>query len=74
MEKIVPILYKNKEDCCGCGACVNICPRTAIYMEEDEYGFLYPRIDENKCVRCQRCKTVCAFQNIEEKNFMGPIG
>lgn len=68
MGKKVPILYENKEDCCGCGACVNICPRAAIYMEEDECGFLYPRIDENKCVRCQRCKTVCAFQNIEEKN------
>lgn len=68
MEKNVPILYKNREDCCGCGACVNICPRTAINMVEDEYGFLYPQIDESKCVRCQKCKTVCAFQNVKEKN------
>lgn len=68
MERNVPILYENREDCCGCGACINICPRTAINMVEDECGFLYPQIDESKCVRCQKCKTVCAFQNVKGKN------
>ena len=32
MEK----LYINKEDCCGCSACLNICPKHAIYMKHDE--------------------------------------
>ena len=68
MEKNIPILYGDKGECCGCGACLNVCPRTAISMIEDECGFLYPHIDENKCVGCQRCKTVCAFQNITERN------
>lgn len=35
---------------------MNICPKNAIKMQEDEYGFLYPQIDENKCVQCGACK------------------
>lgn len=65
-EKIV--LFKKKEQCCGCGACMNICPKQAITMIEDEYGFLYPHIDYEKCVSCGACKSVCSFQNTEESN------
>ena len=67
MNKI-PVLFKKNEDCCGCGACLNICPRQAIKMQEDEYGFLFPVIDDEKCIRCGRCTNVCAFQNRKETN------
>ena len=66
--KSVPILYTSKEDCCGCGACLNICPKHAIMMLEDECGFFYPAIDESKCIRCGQCKKVCAFQNENVRN------
>ena len=56
-------LYKNKNECCGCTACMNICPKNAIKMEEDEEGFLYPKVDKELCVECGLCKKVCAFQN-----------
>lgn len=62
------ILFEKKEDCCACGACYNICPKNAIEMEIDDYGFKYPKINEDKCVGCGACKKVCAFQNIEETN------
>lgn len=68
MDKQIPILYSNKRDCCGCGACMNICPKGAISMQEDEAGFVYPHIDETLCIRCGRCKSVCAFQNCPEQN------
>lgn len=68
MEKNIPVLYKEKSECCGCGACLNICPRNAISMVEDECGFLYPEIDDNVCIRCKKCTLVCAFQNINENN------
>lgn len=55
-------LYKNKEQCCGCTACKNICPRHAITMKSDEEGFLYPIIDKDKCIKCKLCKKVCNFQ------------
>ena len=50
--KEAPVLYKRKEECCGCTACYAICPKEAISMVEDEEGFEYPQIDESKCVRC----------------------
>lgn len=62
------ILFTEKKDCCGCGACMNDCPKQAISMEEDEYGFIYPVIDEYRCVKCGNCKKVCAFQNTVERS------
>lgn len=64
----VPVLFDDKSKCCGCRACLNICPVSAISMVEDEYGFEYPVIDEDKCIRCGRCKTVCAFQKGKASN------
>ena len=52
MEDIV--LYEDKRYCCGCGACKNVCPKHAIHMKEDEYGFVYPEIDNDLCVECVR--------------------
>lgn len=46
------VLFDDKKDCCGCGACMNVCPKNAIRMAEDEVGFVYPEIDQNLCVGC----------------------
>ena len=62
-------LFEDKKDCCACGACLNICPKQAIFMQKDEYGFLYPQIDESKCIKCRLCLKTCAFQNSELKNI-----
>lgn len=62
--KELPILYKRKEECCGCTACYAICPKSAILMVEDEEGFEYPQIDGVKCVRCYLCLKVCPFKTI----------
>ena len=58
-----PILYKKKEECCGCTACYAICPRKAIIMVNDDEGFEYPQIDENKCIRCYLCMNVCPIKH-----------
>lgn len=55
-------LFMEKNECCGCTACANICPKNAIKMVEDEEGFLYPKIDQDLCVKCGLCMQVCAFQ------------
>ena len=62
MIKEIPVLYKRKEECCGCTACYAVCPKEAIFMIEDEEGFEYPQIDGNKCVRCYQCLKVCPMK------------
>lgn len=52
---------KNKADCCGCGACSDVCPKKAITMQADECGFLYPVIDEALCIHCGLCEKTCIF-------------
>ena len=52
-------LNNDKANCCGCGACVNICPHCAISMAEDEYGFRYPQIDTALCTQCGLCAKTC---------------
>lgn len=62
MQKALPVLYERKALCCGCSACFALCPQSAITMVEDEEGFEYPVINENKCVRCYLCLKVCPIK------------
>jgi len=62
------ILFSQKQMCCGCEACVSVCTKQAISMKSDDYGFIYPSIDEKLCIYCGICKKVCAFQTIVEEN------
>ena len=62
MNRTIPILFRRKEECCGCTACYAICAQKAIEMVEDEEGFEYPRLDESKCIRCYQCLKVCPLK------------
>ena len=62
-----PHIRRKKPECCGCTACMEVCPEDAITMEPDEEGFLYPRIDDAKCVRCGKCDRVCAFHRYPKR-------
>lgn len=63
------VQYK-KEDCCGCTACITICPAKCITMVSDEEGFLYPKIDKEKCIDCGLCRKVCDFTTYHDWNAM----
>jgi NAD-dependent dihydropyrimidine dehydrogenase PreA subunit len=70
------MLFKEKKDCCGCTACMSACPKNAIAMQPDEEGFLYPKIDESRCVQCHICERVCPLnhkvdsdQNFEQQIY-----
>lgn len=45
--------------CSACGACEAVCPRDAIRMEPDAYGFLHPVVDETLCDECGWCSDAC---------------
>lgn len=53
----------RKEDCVGCNACTQICPKDCIVMTEDRQGFLYPKVDLSKCIDCHLCEKVCPVIN-----------
>lgn len=57
------ISIKDKEACCGCGACVQRCPKQCITLHEDSEGFLYPVADASVCINCGLCEKVCPVIN-----------
>lgn len=68
-DKLIPVLYERKEDCCGCTGCFAICPTNSIKMVEDEEGFEYPLINPKTCIRCGMCLKVCAFKAAKLKRW-----
>jgi len=44
----------NKDECIGCGVCVDACPSDAIKMVDD-----LAVIDEELCVDCGACVDEC---------------
>ena len=57
------------DSCCGCGGCEWICPNGAINMKIDEYGNIYPNIDEEKCISCHLCINNCAYQSKHQEQY-----
>lgn len=57
------IHISDKALCVGCNGCVQRCPTSCISMNEDEQGFLYPKVDTSKCINCGLCEKVCPVLN-----------
>lgn len=49
----------TENNCCGCGSCVQSCPKYCISMQENERGFLLPTVDKSLCVNCGLCVSSC---------------
>jgi ferredoxin len=64
----LPVLYKSKEDCCGCFACFSVCPSNAIEMNEDIEGFVYPNVNVEKCIGCHQCERICPIKTQQEES------
>ena len=57
------ISITDKSKCCGCTACMNICPVQCIVMRRDREGFDYPVANPDICISCGRCESVCPMEN-----------
>lgn len=51
----------DKETCIGCGACVDVCPVSALTMEDGKAV-----CDEGACIDCGACIGTCPVQAISE--------
>lgn len=58
----------EKNACCGCAACFNVCPRDAIELKSDNEGFVYPIVDVKKCIDCNMCVKVCPMTSKKTTN------
>ena len=56
------IRINDKAECCGCTACMNICPMQCIVMRRDREGFDYPVANPDICISCGRCEDVCPMK------------
>lgn len=63
MIEIEKMVLEKKENCTGCYACFNRCPKQALNMVEDNEGFRYPCVEQDKCVQCGACAHVCPILN-----------
>lgn len=65
-------MNSSVENCSSCGACANICARSAISMQLDCEGFYRPTIDGGKCVQCGACEKVCPWnKSVGNPNLSG---
>lgn len=54
---MIKIIDKSK--CCGCEACVQVCPQKSIKFLQDHEGFFYPEVDVKTCIQCGLCEKAC---------------
>jgi len=59
MEEIKNISNLKSTACTGCSACNVACPKSAIKMIVNEYGFFQATIDNGNCINCGICLNVC---------------
>ncbi len=75
------ILDNFMNDCYGCSACMAVCPTDAIKMVKNERGFLFPDVDNEKCIHCGKCLKKCEINKenvsrcdeIETENYIAWI-
>ena len=57
------MIDKLYDECCGCGACSDVCAHKAISFSHNSEGFFFPTIDKSLCSECNFCEDVCPILN-----------
>ena len=65
---MITVLEHNK--CCGCAACYSACAHKAISMRFDDEGFEYPIINQDACVDCGLCQSVCPVIQYDKRQTL----
>ena len=49
----------DEKKCCGCRACIDVCPKKCITTRVGTLGHVFPQVDSMKCINCNLCESVC---------------
>jgi len=49
----------SEDKCCGCGACVDACPVSAIALDGDK-----AKVNADECISCGACVGECSMDAI----------
>lgn len=77
IEKPLPVLYHQKDECCGCGACYSVCPRTdqKNVIRNDESGktlqFMYQQTRKGKVALYPHTGAITMLP--DEDGFLYPV-
>jgi len=55
-------VQRNETLCTHCGACINICPSGALYLERPA---MTVNFNDEKCVVCLMCVKACPYKAME---------
>lgn len=72
LNKLQQLSICSRGNCLGCGICMTKCQHNAITMEEDDNGFVIPKINLEKCIHCDICRKGCPVNQKEKLNSFNP--
>lgn len=57
-------------DCCGCSACVEVCPKNCLSIGKNSDGIIIPTIsNKDACIECGLCSKVCPVENKYQTSY-----
>lgn len=62
VQSLTEEIIQNEAKCVSCGACTDICPSGALYMERPD---MFVRFDSDRCVVCHLCVKACPMRAME---------
>jgi ferredoxin len=65
VKEIKRAIQLDRDSCIDCGACLSLCPTSALYQTEDKSV----ELDEDKCIYCELCVPSCPVRALKLSKF-----